>query len=103
LSYSDNSKQEMGMGFFDEVFGNKCSKLLGISRTEFLTIRMECEDKHNIPSKAVHKIVETRSDDIIKVVNHPDLYEDSPTAGLPRNVRIFYAIVQIYGDGFGYR
>ena len=89
------------MGFFSDLFGSKYSELLGISRMEFISIKMECE-KRNISSDAVHKIVETMSGDIIKVVNHPDLYEDSPTAGLSRMERIFYAIIQIYGDGFGY-
>ena len=75
----------------------KYSRLLNISFFKFTKIMQQCEDDFKIPKYVVFKIIDTRIDSINALVKAGD-FKNSSTKEYSRDMRIFFAILQIHRD-----
>ncbi len=112
LVFINVDKGEYKMGILGDLAGAiapkfvtfpfKYSSILGITKSEFTEVIMACADKFNIPNDDIYKIIETRTDLIIELVNNGDR-EGSPTKEYPRWQRVAFAIPQIYESNSYYK
>jgi hypothetical protein len=77
------------------IFPFRYSSILGITKSEFTEVIMACGEKFDVPNEDIYRIIETRTDLIIELVNNGDR-EGSPTQEYARWQRVAFAIPQIY-------